>query len=90
MRKQSPSHEQIEALVQQLSTLTRSDLIVFPDGRVWYVRGVHGGNMEVVGWIGNNTKSEDIYSFVLANSDFRIVRQSDPMWTKNRDNYFKQ
>lgn len=90
MRKQSPSHEQIEALVQQLSTLTRSDLIVFPDGRVRYVRGVHGGNMEVVGWIGNNTKSEDIYSFVLANSDFRIVHQSDPMWTKNRDNYFKQ
>jgi hypothetical protein len=89
-RKQSPSKVQIEALVQQLSTLTRSDLIVFPDGRVWYVRGVQGSNMEVVGWIGNNAKSEDIYSFVLANDDFKIVRQGDPMWAKNRDDYFKQ
>ena len=89
-RKQSPSQEQIEALVQKLSTLSRSDLIVFPDGRVWYVRSIQGGNMEVVGWIGNNARSEDIYSFVIANDDFKIVRQGDAMWAKNRDDYFKQ
>ena len=89
-QRQSPQQAQIDDLVRQVSTLTRSDLIVFPDGRVWYVRAIHGGNMEVVGWIGDNAKSEDIYSFVLANDDFKIVRQGDSMWAKNRDDYFKQ
>jgi hypothetical protein len=89
-QRQSLQQVQIDDLVRQVSTLTRSDLIVFPDGRVWYVRGIHGGNMEVVGWIGDNAKSEDIYSFVLANNDFKIVRQGDSMWAKNRDGYFKQ
>jgi len=89
-RIHSPQQERISVLARQVSTLTRSDLIVFPDGRVWYVRGIHGGNMEVVGWIGDNAKSEDIYSFVLANDDFKIVRQGDSMWAKNRGDYFKQ
>ena len=88
--RQSLQQAQIDYLARQISTLARSDPIVFPGGRVWYVRGVHNGNMEIVGWIGNNARSEDIYAFVLASSDFRIVRQSDPMWTMNRDNYFKQ
>ena len=89
-RGQLPEQEQVAALVQQMSTLVRSDLIVFPDGRVWYVRGVHNGPVEVVGWIGDNARSEVIYSFVLANSDLKIVRQSDSMWAKNRDEYFMQ
>lgn len=89
-QRQSLQQVKIDDLARQVSTLTRSDLIVFPDGRVWYVRGIHGGNMEVVGWIGDNAKSEDIYSFVLANDDFKIVRQGDSMWAKNRDDYFKQ
>jgi hypothetical protein len=46
--------------------------------------------VEVVGWIGDNARSEVIYSFVLANSDLKIVRQSDSMWAKNRDEYFMQ
>ena len=89
-QKQSLQHEHIKTLVQQVSTLKQSDLIVFPDGRVWYVRSIQGGNMEVVGWIGDNVKSEDINSFVLTNDDFKIVRQHDPKWEENRDNYFKQ
>jgi len=89
-RIRSPQQERISVLVRQVSTLTRSDLIVFPDGRVWYVRSIQVGNMEVVGWIGDNAKSEEIYSFVLANDDFKIVRQGDSMRPKYRDNYFKQ
>jgi hypothetical protein len=46
--------------------------------------------MDVVGWIGDNVRSEDINSFVLTNDDFKIVRQNDPNWEENRDNYFKQ
>jgi len=75
IRRQSPQQQQVTALVQQLSTFRQSDLIIFPDGRVWYVRDVQGGSMEVVGWIGDNTKSEDINSFALADHDFTIVRQ---------------
>jgi hypothetical protein len=89
-QEQSQQQRQITALVQQLSTLSQSDLIVFADGRVWYVRNVRGGSMEVVGWIGDNARSEDIDSFVLANSDFTIVRKNDPKWAENRDKYFKQ
>ena len=89
-RKQPPQQQQVTALVQQLSTLRQSDLIVFPDGRVWYIRNVQGGTMEVVGWIGDNAKSEDINSFALADHDFAIVRQNDPKWADYRDKYFKQ
>jgi hypothetical protein len=70
--------------------ITSVDLIVFPDGRVWYVRDVQGGNMEVVGWIGDNAKSEDINSFVLLDHDFTIVRKNDPKWADDRGKYFKQ
>jgi hypothetical protein len=89
-RKQPPKQLQVTALVQQLSTLRQSDLIVFPDGRVWYVRDVQGGSMEVVGWIGDNAKSEDINSFVLLDHDFTIVRKNDPKWADDRGKYFKQ
>ena len=89
-RKQSPQQGQIDSLVRQISSLTRSDLIVFPDDRVWYARGIRGGSMEVVGWIGDDARSEDIHSFDISNGDFSIVRQSDPSWAKKRDDYFKQ
>lgn len=80
----------MKSIARQLSALSRSDLIVFSDGRVWYVRGVQGNNIEIVGWVGDNTKSEDINSFVLADDNFTIVRQNDPKWAEARDRYFKQ
>ncbi len=76
--------------MKQLSSLTQADLIVFPDGRVWYVRAVHGKNMEVVGWIGNNIRSENIESFVLKEDDFAIVRRHDPGWLMQRDKFIEQ
>jgi len=51
---------------------------VFPDGRVWYLRAVHGKNMEVVGWIGNDIRTENIESFVLKEYDFTIVSSPRP------------
>ena len=66
LRKGSPPQGKIESVAQQLSSLTQSDLIVFSDGRVWYVRGVQGNNMEIVGWIGDYAKSEEIDSFVAS------------------------
>jgi hypothetical protein len=89
-QRQPTQQLQVTTLVKQLSTLRQSDLIVFPDGRVWYVRDVHSGSMEVVGWIGDNAKSEDINSFALTDHDFTIVRQNDPKWAYYRDKYFKQ
>ena len=88
--KHSLPKEQMKSIARQMSALSRSDLIVFSDGRVWYVRGVQGNNIEIVGWIGDNTKSEDINSFVLADDNFTIVRQNDPKWAEARDRYFKQ
>jgi hypothetical protein len=90
LKEHSPRQDGIEALVRQVSSLHQSDFIVFSDGRVWYVRGVHDGNMEIVGWIGDNSKSQEISSFVLANGDFSIVRRNDSEWTKYRDRYFTQ
>jgi hypothetical protein len=90
VRKNLPSEGRTTSVAQQLSSLTQSDLIVFSDGRVWYVRGVQGNNIEIVGWIGDNAKSEEINSFVLAGDNFTIVRQNDPKWAQARDRYFKQ
>ena len=90
VRKKSPSHGETNSVAEQLSSLTQSDLIVFSDCRVWYVRGVQGNNIEIVGWIGDNAKSEEINSFVLASDNFTIVRQNDPKWAEARDKYFKQ
>jgi hypothetical protein len=90
LRKGSPPQGKIESVAQQLSSLTQSDLIVFSDGRVWYVRGVQGNNMEIVGWIGDYAKSEEIDSFALAGDNFTIVRQNDPKWAGARDRYLKQ
>ena len=90
VRKELPSLAQTNSLAKQLSSLTQSDLIVFSDGRVWYVRGVQGNNIEIVGWIGDNAKSEEIKSFVFAGDNFTIVRQHDPKWAEARDRYFKQ
>jgi len=89
-QRPSPEQERIAARVKQLSSLTQTDLIVFPDGRVWYVRAVHGKNMEVVGWIGNNIRSENIESFVLKGDDFTIVRRHDPGWPMQRDKFLEQ
>ncbi len=90
VRKKLPSQAETNSVAKQLSSLTQSDLIVFSDGRVWYVRGVQANNIEIVGWIGDNTKSEGINSFVLADDNFTIVRQNDPKWAEARDRYFKQ
>jgi hypothetical protein len=90
IRKKLPSRGETNSVAKQLSSLTRSDLIVFSDRRVWYVRGVQGNNIEIVGWIGDNAKLEEINSFVLADDNFTIVRQSDPKWVEARDRYFKQ
>lgn len=90
VQQPSPQQERIRALPDQLSTLTQTDLIVFPDGRVWYVRAVHGRNMEVVGWIGDNTRSENIDSFVLKEDNLTIVRHDDPRWPMQRDRFLEQ
>jgi len=90
VRKKLPSQEETNSVAKQLSSLTQSDLIVFSDGRVWYVRGVQGNNIGIVGWIGDNAKSEEINSFVLAGDSFTIIRQNDPNWADARDRYFKQ
>jgi hypothetical protein len=90
LSKHSLPQGQAKAIARQLSALSRSDLIVFSDGRVWYVRSVRGNNIEIVGWIGDNTESEEINSFVLAGDSFTIVRQNDPKWAEARDKYFRQ
>lgn len=90
IERPSPEQERIKVLAQQLSTLTQTDLIVFPDGRVWYVRSVRGKNMEVVGWIGGNTMSEDIDSFVLREDHVTIVPHNEPAWPVQRDRFLTQ
>lgn len=86
----SPEQERIKVLAQQLSSLTQTDLIVFPDGRVWYVGSVRGRNMEVVGWVGDNARSEDIDSFVLREDHVTIVPHNDPAWPGQRDRFLTQ
>ena len=83
-------YEQATDVSRQLRSLTQSDLIQFRDGRIWYVRNVRGDNLEVVGWIGDDARIEDIPSFVLSDDGFRIVRQGDPDWSAARDRYLKQ
>lgn len=90
VQQPSPEQVRIKALADQLSTLTQTDLIVFPDGRVWYVRAVRGRNLEFVGWIGDNTRSENIDLFVLKEDTFRIVRHNDLTWPLQRDRFFDQ
>lgn len=86
----SITHDEADELSGQLRSLKQSDLIQFQDGRIWYVRSVRGDNMEVVGWVGDNARVEDIPSFVLAGERFRIVHQSDRDWPALRDKYLKQ
>lgn len=90
IQQPSPEQKRISTLAEQLCSLTQTDLIVFPDGRVWYVRAVHGRDMEVVGWIGDNAKTENIDSFVLRDNDFTIVRHHDPDWPTQRDRFVGQ
>lgn len=80
VQQPTPEQVRIKILAQQLSSLTQTDLIVFPDGRIWYVRSVRGKNLEIVGWVGDNARSEDIDSFVLREDRVRIVRHDDPAW----------
>lgn len=89
VERPSPEQDRITALVKQISSLTQTDLIVFPDGRVWYVRSVRGKNMEIVGWIGGNTRSEDIDSFVLR-EDYVTIVHNDPGWPVQRDRFLSQ
>lgn len=86
----SPEQESIKVLAEQLSSLTPTDLIVFPDGRVWYVRSVRGKNLEVVGWVGDNARSEDIDSFVLREDHLKIVRHDESAWPAERDRFLDQ
>lgn len=90
IQRSSPEQERIEVLAEQLSSLTQTDLIVFPYGRVWYVRAVRGKNMEVVGWVGDNIRSENIDSFVLREGNFEIVRHNEPAWTAERGRFLEQ
>jgi hypothetical protein len=89
-QRPSPEQQRLKALSEQLYSLTQTDLIVFPDGRIWYVRSVRGRNPEVVGWIGDNTRSEDTDSFVLREDHFTIVRHNDPAWPLERDRFLNQ
>jgi len=89
-QQQSPQQKHINGLAGQLSLLTQTDLIVFPDGRIWYVRAIHGRNMEVVGWVGDNVRSENVDSFVLKDDTFTIVRHNDPAWQAQRDRFLEQ
>jgi len=86
----SPEQEHIQDLAERLSSLTQTDLIVFPDGRVWYVRSVRGKNLEVVGWVGDNARSEDIDSFVLREEHVTIVRHDESAWPSERDRFLDQ
>ncbi|HLH36041.1 MAG TPA: hypothetical protein VKX41_15330 [Alloacidobacterium sp.] len=86
----SPEQEHITALAKQISSLTQTDLIVFPDGRVWYVRSVRGKNLEVVGWVGANTRVENIISFVLREDHLTIVHRNDAAWPIERDRFLNQ
>ena len=90
VQQQSPQQTHINRLADQLSSLTQTDLIVFPDGRIWYVRAIHGRNMEVVGWVGDNVRSENVDSFVLKDDTFTIVRHNDPAWQAQRDRFLEQ
>ena len=90
VQQPSPERERMKALADQLSTLKQTDLITFPDGRVWYVRAVRGRDLEVVGWIGDYTRSENIDSFVLKENEFAIVRHKDPRWPEQRNRFFDQ
>jgi len=89
-QRPSPEQQRLDALSEQLSSLKQTDLIVFPDGRIWYVRSVRGRNLEVVGWIGDNARSEDTNSFVLREDHFTIVRHNDPAWPLERDKFLNQ
>lgn len=90
VERPSPEQERIAALTKQVALLTQTDLIVFPDGRVWYVRSVRGRNMEVVGWVGGNTRTEDIDSFVLREDRITLVHHNDPAWPVRRDRFLSQ
>jgi hypothetical protein len=90
IQRPSPEQGRINDLAEQLSSLTQADLIVFPDGRVWYVRSVHGKNLEVVGWVGGNARSEDIDSFVLREDHVTIVRHDQSAWPVERDRFLAQ
>lgn len=90
VQQQSPQQRHINRLADQLSSLSQTDLILFPDGRIWYVRAIHGRNMEVVGWVGDNVRSENVDSFVLKDDTFTIVRHNDPAWQAQRDRFLEQ
>ena len=89
-RNNSLATAQTTDVSNQLHSLRQTDLIQFSDGRIWYVRNVQGDNLEVVGWIGDNAKIQDIPSFVFSGERFRIVRKTDPAWALTRDKYFMQ
>jgi hypothetical protein len=46
--------------------------------------------MEVVGWVGDNIRSENIDSFVLREGNFTIVRHNESAWPAERDRFLEQ
>lgn len=54
------------------------------------MRSVHGKNLEVVGWVGDNARSEDIDSFVLREDHVTIVRHGEAAWPVERDRFLGQ
>ena len=90
VKQQSPQQKHFNGLADQLSSLAQTDLIMFPDGRVWYVRAIHGRNMEIVGWVGDNVRSENVDSFVLKDDTFTVVRHNYPAWQAQRDRFLEQ
>lgn len=90
IQQQSSQREHIKTLADELSSLKQTDLILFPDGRIWYVRAVRGRTMEVVGWVGDNVRSENVDSFVLKEDNLTIVRHQDPSWPTQRDRFLEQ
>lgn len=89
-QQSSPEQLRIDSLSEKLSSLAQTDLIVFPDDRVWYVRSVRGKNLEVVGWVGDNARIVDINSFVLKEDHVTIVHHNDPAWPSQRDRFLAQ
>jgi hypothetical protein len=89
VQQQSPQQKHINRLADQLSSLTQTDLIVFPNGRICTcnTREEHGGRRLDRGQRQVREMSD---SFVLKDDTFTIVRHNDPAWQAQRDRFLEQ